>query len=509
MTLDITLLFNAIAISVMFAAMAMVRGGAAYGSWFVVHCGIIAVGVIAYIGDWPGAGYWLFAVSMVLVIVPSVLQNRAAMAEVRGSQALAVRLYWLAAIFHPSRMWRFNARRAAALGNPTIREKCAALERLALSSEPDQAAALRLIAMRMRSDWDGILALPAPNNPFVAPLFLSLKIMALGQLGRLGDMISLFQANRQMIEGYPGSEQVLMAIFVFCGKSEAVDRLLQSKSFAALPETDRQWTRYFAKLVSGQSSARAILEGIAAAVLDADKRVSMEKRLSTPLVDPGSLPPELAAVVDQLAKGVLQKPLPTRKKLRHFPATLALIALNLAAYGAQMSQGNPQNLRVLVELGGMWPPFVADGEWWRIFASLFLHAGPLHLLLNMAVLASFGYAIEQRSGSWRVVVLYCVGGTLSSLFVFMLMQSDVIGMAVLVGASGAIFALFGGLVADAISRWKRTRQVEDRQRIIVLALLLVLQTVFDFLIPMVSFAAHLGGLVAGFGIGAIFNSFKR
>jgi len=406
-------------------------------------------------------------------------------------------------------MWRFNTRRAEALSNPKIAEKCSALERLASSSEPDQAAALQLIVMRLRSDWEGILALPVPKNPFIAPLFLCLKIMALGQLGRISDMISLFSVNRPMIESYPGGEQVLMSIFVFCGRPDAVDRLLQSGSLAALPESERQWTCYFSRLVSGQASARAILEGIAAAIPDTDKRVSMERRLGVPFVDPASLPSEQAAIVDQLASRVLQKPLPTRRKLRHFPATLALIALNLAVYGAQVSQGNPQSLRVLVELGGMWPPLVADGEWWRIGTSLFLHAGPLHLLLNIAVLGGFGYAIEQRSGSWRVVVLYCVGGILSSLFVFVLMQSDIIGMAVLVGASGAIFALFGGLAADAISRWKRTRQIEDRQRIIVLALLLVLQTVFDFLIPMVSFAAHLGGLVAGLGIGAIFNSFKR
>lgn len=511
MTLDTVLLFNAIAISFMLLAIATVRGQASFGWSLAVHAAIIGTGLAAHAYRWHGAGYCLFIASLILVVLPNMLLNWAGRAEARGNQLLAARLSWLAALLHPEKAWRFSARRAAALARSTIAERCAALEELARIAEPEHAAALRLLVMRLRSDWESILAFPAvgATGSMIAPLFLTLRIMALGHTGRLDEMVGLFQANRPMIENYPGRDQVLLTILIFCGRFDAVDRLMSSGTFASIPEAERLWTSNIARLAMGQTQARVIHACIAADTPEADKRALREKRLATPLADPTGLRPEHTAVVAGLVAQVMQNTVPEAFKLRHFPATLALIALNLAAYGMQLSQGSPESLRLLVELGGMWPPLVADGEWWRIGSALFLHAGPLHLTLNMLILGSFGYAIEWRYGSWRLLALYISGGLLSSLFVFTLMWNDIVGMAVLVGASGAIFALFGGLVVDATIRWRQDRRIEDRQRITVLAILLLLQTVFDFLTPTVSFAAHLGGFVAGLTVGAILNAFKR
>jgi len=173
--------------------------------------------------------------------------------------------------------------------------------------------------------------------------------------------------------------------------------------------------------------------------------------------------------------------------------TYTLIALNLAGFALQFMLG----ISAVSADWGMWPVAIAiNGEWWRLLTSAFLHGGVLHILFNMYVLFVIGSAMERILGHSRYIVLYLVaalGGSVTS-YLF----SDI--RTVSVGASGAIFGLMGAFL---IAGWRR--RYDMRQVIVLLALNVVL----GFIFPGIDWRAHLGGLVTGALITAVFTFAPR
>lgn len=132
---------------------------------------------------------------------------------------------------------------------------------------------------------------------------------------------------------------------------------------------------------------------------------------------------------------------------------------------------------------------ILRGQWYRLFTSAFLHAGTMHLLFNLWALYLFGPPLERRVGGLPFLALYLssavAGGT-----AFLILEPA--GRAV--GASGAIFGLFGAwLVASYRSRHTVAGQAGFRQLLVLLAINLAL----PILVPGIAWQAHLGGLVAG------------
>jgi membrane associated rhomboid family serine protease len=165
----------------------------------------------------------------------------------------------------------------------------------------------------------------------------------------------------------------------------------------------------------------------------------------------------------------------------------ALIALNVVAYLLMSAVGgSPSQLRGAVyEQGATWAAGVAAGEWWRIVTGGFLHAGPLHLLMNMFMLWLLAKELEPALGHLRFGLVYGVSLLGGSLGVFVL-QPD----SAAVGASGAIFGLLGALVVLQL----RARQNPWNTGV---AGLLAINLVITFAVPGISIGGHLGGLLAG------------
>jgi membrane associated rhomboid family serine protease len=86
--------------------------------------------------------------------------------------------------------------------------------------------------------------------------------------------------------------------------------------------------------------------------------------------------------------------------------------------------------------------FLEAGLWYQLFSTMFVHGGIFHILMNMVVLYQFGNIIERAIGKIRYLLLYLVGGLLTSIgsFGYMYFTGD---WANLVGASGAISVLLG------------------------------------------------------------------
>jgi membrane associated rhomboid family serine protease len=181
--------------------------------------------------------------------------------------------------------------------------------------------------------------------------------------------------------------------------------------------------------------------------------------------------------------------------------TWALIAINVVVFliDASMS-GNLANLwggfgGPLVDAGAVYQPLVAQGEWWRLITSAFLHLGLLHIGFNMYALYLFGPIVEDLYGHLEYLVIYVLCALGGSVLTILAAPNQAA-----VGASGAIFGLFGlGFMV-----WRRRHLVLNPMARAILSqvgTLLVLNLVITFTIPGISWSGHIGGLVVGAVIG--------
>jgi membrane associated rhomboid family serine protease len=166
--------------------------------------------------------------------------------------------------------------------------------------------------------------------------------------------------------------------------------------------------------------------------------------------------------------------------------TKILVAVNVAVYLLELAAGgniNGTGNRIYIE-GVLFGPFVADGEYYRLFTAMFLHYGPIHLAFNMLALWWFGAAVEQVLGRGRYLLLYLVSGLAGSAGALISSPDSPT-----VGASGAIFGILGAAL------------VLERQRTYVLGGgafgIIALNLIFTFAIPGISIGGHLGGLAGG------------
>jgi membrane associated rhomboid family serine protease len=181
--------------------------------------------------------------------------------------------------------------------------------------------------------------------------------------------------------------------------------------------------------------------------------------------------------------------------------TRFLIACNIIGYIWEISVGGPGMLsgfgntdgiqRVLYD-GALIPAFVLqNGQWWRILTGAFLHGGLIHIGVNMMSLYFLGRFIEFALGSWRMFVVYMVSLIASGLGVVYFSAPNV----PTVGASGAIFGLFGALFAIGFKLGKPGMDLV-RANIGIL----VLNLIITFTVPAISWQAHVTGLLAGFAL---------
>ena len=176
-------------------------------------------------------------------------------------------------------------------------------------------------------------------------------------------------------------------------------------------------------------------------------------------------------------------------------AVLALLAANLIVFVVLSATGSTQSTSCLLEHGACYTPLILEGEYYRLFTGMFLHFGLVHLIYNMICLVALGDLFEKEAGSWRFLAVYLLGGLAGNLLSLAL---DVYGVrgtyAVSAGASGAVFAVIGGVLWIVIRRKGQFGRI-SLQRMLLTVILMVLQ---DFTQGGTDNAAHVGGLAAGF-----------
>ncbi|HEV2579288.1 MAG TPA: rhomboid family intramembrane serine protease [Ktedonobacteraceae bacterium] len=147
---------------------------------------------------------------------------------------------------------------------------------------------------------------------------------------------------------------------------------------------------------------------------------------------------------------------------------------------------------ILINMGAQWNLLVSQGQWWRIFTAMFLHLNLLHIGLNMLSLFFIGTAIEMFYGKWRYLTIYMLSGIVGGIVSYFVEGPGFLA----VGASGAIFGVFGALgVFYFVNRRALGRYGSGA--ITNWVFWLALNLVFGFSNPQIGIVDHLGGLVAG------------
>jgi membrane associated rhomboid family serine protease len=195
---------------------------------------------------------------------------------------------------------------------------------------------------------------------------------------------------------------------------------------------------------------------------------------------------------------------------RKASVTTVLLGLIIAMFVVELVNGggdviNGPSPARLVKLGASIGLFqsssgaiggIAAGQYWRLVSSMFLHAGIFHIAFNAYALWIFGSIIEQELGWFRLLLIYVVTGLFASA------ASYAFGppFTPAVGASGAIFGLFGAFIAY---NYRRRHLALAAARLRSAIVLIAINAFIAFSVPGIDWRAHAGGLAAGLVAGYV------
>ncbi|MDM5271351.1 rhomboid family intramembrane serine protease [Sulfurovum sp. zt1-1] len=194
-----------------------------------------------------------------------------------------------------------------------------------------------------------------------------------------------------------------------------------------------------------------------------------------------------------------------RRALPSFKVTYTLILLNLLVYvitalfSADLME---MDTRVLVTFGALYGPliFLYD-EWWRLFTAMFLHGGMTHILMNMFSLYIVGRPAEIYFDKRAYLAIYFFSGLIGAV-TSLAIHPQSVG----IGASGAIFGVFGALAGFFLIHRER---IGAQTKVFMknFGVIIALNIFLGLSIPAIDMSAHIGGLMVGF-IGGMMLSYN-
>jgi membrane associated rhomboid family serine protease len=181
----------------------------------------------------------------------------------------------------------------------------------------------------------------------------------------------------------------------------------------------------------------------------------------------------------------VRQPKPSLGSNRTPVITYALIGINVVMFILQMASPDVQSMFEMRSLQ------VADGQLHRLLTSAFLHYGPMHIVFNMWALYIVGPPLEIALGRLRFSALYVMSALGGSVLVYLLSSTG----ASTAGASGAVFGLFGATFVIGKRLNMDVRWVVG---------LIAINLVITFVVPNLSWQGHIGGLLTGAVIAALY-----
>lgn len=187
--------------------------------------------------------------------------------------------------------------------------------------------------------------------------------------------------------------------------------------------------------------------------------------------------------------------------------TAALILINVLVFVCMMIESSHFDGftgRYMAKWGAMVTGAMEDGEYYRLFTAMFLHFDLKHIGNNMLVLAAIGSTLERHMGSIPFALVYIIGG-LGGNVISAYMYGQEHANVVAAGASGAVFAVIGGLLCLVIFSKGRLENF-TLQRMVIFLFLILYEGAAN---TGVDNYAHVGGLITGFAVGLAYCLLKR
>ncbi|MEC4893789.1 MAG: rhomboid family intramembrane serine protease [Oscillatoria sp. PMC 1051.18] len=367
----------------------------------------------------------------------------------------------------------------------------------------------------MEAQWQELLIWIEINVPEKV-LFhdVNLTVYYLRSLGETGDLNKLLHS---LDRATPKIEKtgnlvtlnlIRMFVLAFCGEVKEVEKLFDT-SLAMYPQKNRQFWLATARMVAGnETAARSEFSGLRDRYSqDRILNSAIAWRLSHSPTHPQQVLTESSQQILTHIKSDIQH---ERKYSGNSFAnqkkplvTYGLISINLIFFLLEIYFGGSQNPRTLYFLGALVPQAVLQGQWWRVITANFLHYGALHLIMNMLGLYFFGPFVEFSLGSWRYLLCYFVSGVGTMSIITFIAQYQDFPFNLLVGASASIMGLIGVISAILLWGWRREKARIAGKRLRIFLIIIVLQIIFDRLIPQVSGLSHLLGLGLGFATSSL------
>jgi len=171
------------------------------------------------------------------------------------------------------------------------------------------------------------------------------------------------------------------------------------------------------------------------------------------------------------------------------PATSAIVAINILFFlGVELTGGS--GVQNLLDWGAKYGPYIAEGEYWRLFLPMFLHVGFYHMLTNLFGLVIFGSMVERIFGTQNFIITYLMAGIMGNVISFLAGPNPG------VGASGAVFGILGAFGVYLLLNRRLLGQM-GRQQLTSIGVIVAINIVLGLATTGIDNAAHFGGLLAG------------
>lgn len=467
---------------------------------FLVVLSVVAVGCATFALAPALAPLAVLIAAPVLGIAPMRLEPIALRAVLEGRLGLATHASRLATILRPFGPTGRLARDVGTLIAARVHGVSPPLlARLDDARHPERAAILAVLARHVGHDARGIrevLAIPSRRKRVLAAGLGLAWIDAVACTAGPDEVVLALEEVAREDPTWDDPERrarVVLEAAAALGDRSGVELLLAVLAGRLAPRDDVR-LRATAALASGdRGEAKALLDGATTALDPAVDRALRELRSRVGRLGARVPAERLAAVVgarDEALAMVALSPLGPRG----FASVTGLLAATLVGYHLLVEHlGDAGDAAHLLSMGGLRVPLQGPRDVAHLFTVPLVHAGAVHLVLNVLALVSFGPWVERLLGRGRMVAVFVAATVVSGLAVAGLTTRPT----VLVGASGAIFGLGGAMGAVLLvhPRLRRTRRAQEVLR--SFGAMLLLQLVVDRLVPMVSGTAHVAGLVGG------------
>jgi rhomboid protease GluP len=331
----------------------------------------------------------------------------------------------------------------------------------------------------------------------IAPAVWVELLGAYGYIGDLDRAAEMLARLEEVCAGRPDASMWLhrgrLIFLALAGRVGAVQTLVEPRRSRHMKPGARTYWLGVAYERHGEIEAAEAAYSKARSRSRGRPRMLIDQALARlPVAKPIELTPDATAIVERVEA---EPPPAVTERLRpRGPIATRMLAAAVIVTGATvaLTLGNSADYGVLIRDGALVRTLLEQGQWWRLFTSIFVHAGGMHMFVNLVGLWILGRLSEELFGPWRTAAIFALaglGGAIASVVFTNATMST--------GASGAVLGLLGALLGELTVHRSRHRLAWTRGVWGSLGVVAVAQLGVDAMFAIADHAAHVGGFIVG------------